>query len=89
MKWLQLVLQFFPTVLQVIMTIETAVKSMPASSAVALDGTAVTPVVISGAQKKALAMAILQPADADAAGVGKLVDVSVGALNTTGIFDKK
>lgn len=77
MKWLQLVLQFFPTILQMIMTIEVAVKALPVN----------TPVV-TGLQKKAIAMAVLQPSADQTDGVSKLIDTTVGALNSTGIFTK-
>lgn len=81
MSFLQLILQFLPAILQIVMAIEAAFKA--------------SVVPVPGAAKKAIAIDVLttgsllagQPLAAEhLAGVGSIIDAVVASLNKTGVF---
>lgn len=83
MKWLQVFIQFFPVVMQLILAIEEAAKNTPGG--------------IPGATKKAVVLDVLTSGAAHGgetiatdklAGIGSLIDIVVGSLNKSGAFPK-
>lgn len=76
MIWLQLIVQFFPAILQMIVAVEQTLKGIPGPAKKALVLDTVT----------AAAPAPLP--EAHVASVGSLIDTLVGSLNKTGVFTK-